>query len=156
MTVDLAAHAGHEPAIGLDDDVVAGAMGVRPFPAKGRVPDVDDARVYGRDGLVVDPELGGGVRPVVQEEDVRGLNEGVDDRLASGVAQVQGDAPLAAVERQEAAALQGLELGLESPGLAADGLDLDDVGAHIAEKGGGVGSGDNLRAVEDADSRELA
>ena len=77
--VDDLALGGGDAGHGLDDDVVAGAVGVGPFVAERGTLAVDDGRVDGGQGLVVDAKASGDVGPVVGEDDVGLLGETADD-----------------------------------------------------------------------------
>src|SRR5262249_38984191 len=71
---------------------------------------------------------------------------------AAGFANVERDTFLVAVERQEGDGHPvDRRIAIASVVAAAGQLDLDDLGAHVAKNGRGVGAGDHARQVDDAD-----
>ena len=77
------------------------------------------------------------------------------DGLAVGVLQVQREAALVAVDRHELSAHAAVtELAGIAPGVAGQRLDLDDLGAPVAQHLRGVGTEQNAGEVEHLDAGE--
>ena len=87
----------------------------------------------------------------VLHDDVDLLDEAEEERLALGVAEVDGDRALAAVDAEEVAAPAVL-VGAGGAGdvAARRALDLDHVRAEVAKDHRGVGPGEDPGEVEDA------
>ena len=75
-------------------------------------------------------------RREVADDNVGVLNQPLEDRGTLGMAQVQGNAAFAAVARGEngAARVAGLNADVAAQVAESREFDLDDIGAHIAEK----------------------
>ena len=151
----------HDAAARLREDVHRAheGLGVGPqVPPAGGAGD-DDARVALRHYLVreVEPLQHAGAHVVV--EDVGALHQ-LQQHLATAlVAQVQADRALVAVEVLEVGPQPvGREAGAGDGAAAGVGIvrrfDLDHVGAHVREHGGGVGALLEDGHVEDADTFE--
>ena len=141
-------HAGRR----LREDVVARAAAVRPFPAECRVLAVDERRVAGGERVIVQPQPFGDAGTIVDDDDVRASRQLLGDHTALLAAEVEGDAALAAINAQEAAALVRSDRGRVAPGIALGPFDFDDVCPHIGEHHGGVRPRDVLCEVDDADA----
>ena len=89
-------------------------------------------------------------------QDVGLGGQALQQRRALGPAQVEGDRLLVALFREPGIAVAALAGGAElAQRVALAGLlDLDDLGAELAEDGGGEGPGDEGREVDDADAVE--
>src|SRR5262249_41214365 len=74
---------------------------IRAVLAIARRRDVDETRIQGGCRLVIEAEARHDPRTEVLDEDVRLLDQAARDGLALGVLQVQGEAPLAPMSRQE-------------------------------------------------------
>ena len=72
----------HQAHFGLHHDIVAGAVPIGTRLAVARDAGVDEPRVEGADAGVVEGVFGEGGGEVVFDEDVAGLGEGMEDRLA--------------------------------------------------------------------------
>ena len=146
----------HEAADALQQEVVAGQC--RPFPTRSetRHRAVHNALVPGRDLLVADAEAGSRPRAEVLDHHVGTLGEQPGLTPAVLGAEVPGDAALVAVDAQVIGALVIDERRPEAAGVVTGTrtLDLDDVGAEIAEQHRGVGSGHHAREVGDEDAGE--
>ena len=97
-------------------------------------------------------------RPEVLDDDVGALDEVQEQVAARGLAQVQGDGFLVAgVHRPEE--VVAVEFGLP-PGAQrvrrARRLDLDDLGAHVAEQPARERPGDQRADLDDADAVQRA
>ena len=106
---------------------------------------------------MVDAETLGDAGAVVLQEHVRRLDEFEQDRPALPRLQVDRQAALVAVQGQEGdvdpVAARAAGSGVALP-LARDRLDLDDVGAEIAEPLAGERTGHGDRAIKDPISRK--
>ncbi len=138
--------AGH----GLQERVVAGPVLIGAAGAEGRSADEDDARVQGRDRLVVDVQAFDDAGAEVLDDHVGPLRgQLLEDCLALGLLQVDAHSALATVVAEEAA-------GEVAAGLAAWRLHLHDVDAGVGEHGAAVGAGDDLRQVDNVQAFEGA
>ena len=121
--------------------------------------DVDDLRVERAQRLVVHAQALGDAGPVVLQEDVGRARQLPEDLAALLRLEVDREAALVAVEREEArvdAVPRRAAAGDVAVPLARDGLDLDHVGPQIAEAHRGQRAGHGDRAVEHAHARERA
>ena len=153
----------HQPADGLDDEVVAGPVGRRAARSVARDREVDEPRVERPQRLVVEPEPGEAIAPEVLDQDVRVGQQPAQDRRAVGALEVEAEAALVAVDREEIGG--GPRPGLDradprrTPAagrIALRWLDLDHLGAEVAEQHRAVRPGQDRRAVDDAESGERA
>ena len=109
------------------------------------------------------PESGEATGPEVLDEHVGAGEEASKDGRAVGLLEVEPDAPLVAVDREEVGG------GSRAVGLVADPrrspaarrvalrrLDLDDVRPEVGQQHRAVGPGEDRRAVDDADAGERA
>ena len=94
---------GDQPGLALHDEVVGVLVGVRPVRAVAGDVDVDDVRPERAHGLLPEAHAVGPAGRVVLEEDVAPLDQALDRRPALRVLDVERDAPLAAVDPDEAA-----------------------------------------------------
>ena len=140
-----------EPAHHLRDLVQRGAVRVGP----GQEPlerHVDQPRVDLGHGLGSEPELRHGAGPEVLGQDIGRGDELARDRHALRRFQVERDRALVAVEcRKEACA--GAD---QTPRIVAVGrrLDLDHVGAEVAENEAAARPHDHVAELDDADARQ--
>ncbi len=120
----------------------------------------DDPWVDGAQTVVVEPEIARGAGPEVLGDDVGALDQPPHDLAARGRAHVDRHAALVAVEADVEAAL-GLAVRIllagraeerrDQPcGIAFERLDLDHLGAEVAEQGGAERAGDEGAEVENA------
>ena len=139
---------GHDPAESLGDLVDAGAPGVGSVLAEAGDAAVDDARVAGAAGVVVDAEASLDVGAVVLDDDVGALDQGEEDLDGLGLLEVEGEGALVAVQVEEVGGLAGAG---DAFALSGDFglLDLEHVGAPVAELSGGGGAGAGAGEVED-------
>ena len=127
----------------LDDDVVAGAVGVRPAMSESGTLAVDEGRVDGGQGFVVNAQPPGYVGAVVGEDDVGLPGEAAHDGGGFGAGQVQRYRAFAPVVGQKRAAFGGQHgLGV-APQVAPGRFHFDHIGAHIGQQHTGGGRGDH-------------
>ena len=142
----------HEPREALHDGVVAGPLAVRPGRAEAGDRAVDQPGVDGAQRLPAEPEVVHRPGLEVLDQDVAPSGEIEDQRLAPRVLEVDRDAPLASVDREE---VRGLAVGragrrpLPAVVSALRMLDLDHLGAVVAEDLGRERSRDDTREVDD-------
>src|SRR5207237_9399759 len=87
----------NQPALGLEHEVVAGAI-ARRTPAEPGDRAVDRCRIARVHGSRIEPESPRCTRPEVLEHDVGRCAEIEDERASLGPLEVDRDAPLAAVD----------------------------------------------------------
>src|SRR3989441_512082 len=144
-----------EPRGRLDDVVVRGlvAGGAARAKAVGRA--VDEPGVDGAERLVLEAEPRRWSGPEVVQDDVGGRREPEQRAARGGVLAVRDQAALVPVagevERRHAGVSGRPEAARR---VAFGGLDLDDVGAQVAEGLRGPGAEHDGRDVEDADAYE--
>ena len=145
-----------DPAHALGDQVIAAARRVRPRAAEPAHRAIDEPRVHRGERLVPEAQPLGHARPVILDEDVRGLREALDDLDTFGRLEVDREPALAPVHRHESRAVAVLRDRRQlARGLARDGrLDLDDVGAHVGEVHRAERRRHRLREVDDAETLE--
>lgn len=95
----------HEPELGLDHHVVAGAGGVGARLPVSSYAGVDEVRVQGAEGVVVELVLGEGVGEVVLDEDVALAGEAVEDVYPGRAGEGDADGLLVAVYLREGGTL---------------------------------------------------
>ena len=146
----------HQPGLALHDQVVAGPSGIGTAAAEARDRTVDEPRMPRRHRFVVEPEPRHGARPEVLDQDIGTPEQPPQHRLPLLALQVEGATALAAVDRQVVRRLAPEKRRAERARLVAPAglLDLDDVGAHVAEALGAERSGDDAAEVDDADALE--
>ena len=144
--------AGHR----LEHRVVPRTLGVRAAAAEGAGGGVDEARIVPAERFVVDAQPRGDAGAEVLHRHVGVAGQVMDDLLALGRLQIDRDAALVPVPCLEHAALAFDEGPPVASVVAAGRFDLEDVGAHVAEQHGAVGTGDEAREVEDPDAVQRA
>ena len=138
----------------LDDQIDAGAAPIRPGLAEARHRGVDDARIGRLHLRGAEPELVERARPVRLQEHV-GLRRQLEQDLDRfRPLEVEHQAALVAVERDEAHALVVADRRRGAAHVALRRLDLDDVGAHVGEQRAGQRPGDEVRQLDDANPGE--
>src|SRR6185437_3780532 len=139
-----------EAAQPLPDDVVARPLRVRPVPPHARDRAIDQARIELREPRIADAELVGDTGTEILDEHIGVGDELLDDGTALRVAQIEGEAALAAIEgaihRRVAAALIPAAKRIATFRV----FDLDDLGAEIGEELSGIGPGDETRRLDHA------
>ena len=133
--------------VGLADDVgeaahrlgqraVAGPVALGPAPAVAGDVQHHDVRVAGVHRLVVDAPALEGARPVADDQHVADGEQLVEQLLALGLAQVERDAALVAADALPHEADAVAAVAPRAHRVAGAGLlDLDDLGAELAERG---------------------
>ena len=143
----------HQAALGLDDGIVPGQVPLRAGLSVAGDRAVDEARVAGRDRVVAEAQLRQAARPEVLDQHVRRVDQ-TAEHVGAGVGlQIDGEALLAAVQAEKEGAPPVPERR-PGAGVVALGrlLDLDDLGAHVAEHHRAVGTGEDARQVEHPES----
>jgi hypothetical protein len=122
---------GHEAAHPLGDLIDAGPVPIRPVLPEAGDAAVDQARIDRAQALVVDAESALHVGAVVLHDDVGVLRQPLEDGHPVGLAEVQRDALLVAVQVLE---IEPVTIAAHTvAGAAAGHLDLDRRGAPIDE-----------------------
>ena len=101
-----------------------------------------------------EPELVERARPVRLQKHVRFCRELAQDLDCLGLLEIEHQAALVAVERDEAHALAVADRRRGAAHVALRRLDLDDVGAHVGEQRAGERTGDEIRQLDDPDPRQ--
>src|SRR5690606_36047435 len=149
----------------LDDEVVAGTGRERTRLAEARDRAVHDVGPHGAQALVVEAIAGELADLVVLDDDVAVADEVAHRLLSGGAGDVEHDRALVAVGRQVVGGVRGLaplavreERRAPAAGIVAAArlLDLDDIGAEVAEALAAPGPGEDPGQVEDANTVETA
>jgi hypothetical protein len=105
---------------------------------------IDDALVGGRDAVVVQAVLRQAAGAEVLDDDVGPRGQLAGERGVAGVAQVERDRALVAVDREVVRRDVAAHRRLPGAGVVAGrALHLDDLGAHVAEQHRRVGAGED-------------
>ena len=153
-----------------DRHAAAGRLG---HLIEGRAPVARPARAESRDGACDDARVDGGERPVIDPEplrhagrevaddDVRHADQPVEERPAAPVFEVDRDAFLVAVERQEVGTHAVERMfrirGEQAPGpLPRQRFDLDGLRAQIGQDHAGIGAGQHVGEIEDSNAFQCA
>ena len=147
----------HEATRRLGDDVVGGPPAPRPrLPEAGETPH-DQAGLVGAERRRIEPPPRERAAREVLDQHVEVRQQATQERPPLLVAEVERDAALVAVEREEedrhAAGRRVAVPALVTP---AGRLHLHDVGAHVRQDRGTERAGEKAREVEDADAGERA
>ena len=157
LPIRLAADA-HQARLRLQHEIIAGQRSLGP------------ARSVAGDGAANEPrsrllEPGVGEAPFVQrsqpeiiDEDVGFLDQPGKDFLPGRVGHVERQGALVAVDAEKIGGLGADERRAPMPRIVAvvGRLDLDDVGAHVAQHHGAERTGEDTGEIDDADSGEWA
>ena len=139
----------------LDDVIVCGRIGAGAFAAEARGKRIDEARIFGAQRFVGEPEFRRRLGAHVVHDDVGILREAADDGLAFGIFQVDGDGAFVAVDAHEGRAHGGGAAGTRGAiEIALGRLDLDHVGAEIAQDLGGIGAEHDRGEIDDLEAFE--
>ena len=152
----------HEAAHALRHQIVAGALGVGAVLAEAGHRAIDQPRVFRRQALVVEAELGEPADLEILDQHVRALGQLVHDAAAFLVLEVGFDRTLAAVGGMEIGRADMLAVGAFDEGRSpaagvvagALALDLDDVGAEVGQHLPRPGPGQDAGKFEDAETRQ--
>ena len=150
----------HVAAHGHRDEVGHLEIAVRSGLSEGRQGDDDDVLLYLRQVIVSQPKAGEVSGRKALQHQVELPNETLEQVLAVGGGQIEGDASLAGVVGPPVEALLGVgivavERGNVARGVAFGRLDLDHVGAHVAQNLTGqlplgVGEIENAKLIKKA------
>ena len=148
----------HQAAHPLGHEVEAAPVAIRAGAAEPGDAGIHQPGIDLRQRLVAQTQAVHDAGPEVLRHDVRRLRHAPEHRLALVRAQVQGDAALVAVQRQEAAGDVVGQARTHAPRVVAGAgpLDLDDVGAHVGQQHGAHGAGHDLRQVQHFDAGQRA
>ena len=141
----------HHPGHRLRDQIEARALRPRPGLAEARDAGIDQARIDRGQRRVIDAEPLGDAGAVILDQDVGGLDQAVEHLACRLALQIEREAALVAVQVEEAEAVIALELeahGAAGLVAAVGRLDLDHVGAHVAQQHGAERPGHHLADVE--------
>ena len=145
-----------DPGHGLQDLVVPGAIPERPAITVSGQRAVDQARVDRLHPVVVDAEPRGDRGPEVVHQDVRALHQPSQHGEPVGMLQVETDAVLVAIDSEERAALVRQRRGVVAQVVALGRLDLDDLGAEVAQQGAAIRARHVAAQVEHGDTAQGA
>ena len=155
----------HESAHALDDEVVAGAIGVRTVLPEAGDRCVDEARIQRGDAREVESVFRETAHLEVFDEHVGRKRQLADDALALGFGEIDRHRKLAAVARKVIGRLRrvasvGVLEKRRTPCARvvarAGTLDLDDGGAQVGEQLRAPGAGEHAGQVEDGEVGERA
>ena len=142
----------HQAAHTLGDLIHARPVAIRPALAEAGDAAVDEPRVDRAQLVVVDPEPTLDVGAVVLDDHVGVLRELLEDRHALGLAQVQRDAALVAVQVLE---VEPVAIAAHAvAGAPAGHLDLDGLGAPVDELAHARRAGARAGEIEDVVAAE--
>ena len=144
----------HEPAHALRDRVVAGLARERAGLAEAGHRGVDHRGIRRAHRRVAEAELLGHAGQEVLDDHVRAPRQVEGEPGALGLLQIHRDPALVAIDRREGRAHPAAAAESAQVVAAAGPLQLDDVGAQVAQQGRAVGPGDDAREIEDADALE--
>jgi hypothetical protein len=147
---------GHQPRVGLHEWIVARPCGERAFSAERGDRAVHEPRIEPRGSREVETELLDDARTQALDENIRALDEPLENVDAPFALEVDGEAPLVSIQRHEDGALAGPERWTPSPRIVppSRALDLDDLGTHVTERLRAEWAGHVLGEVGDDDSIE--
>ena len=157
-------HAGqiHHAAHALRHQIVAGALGVGAVLAEAGHRAIDQTRIFRRQALVVEAELGEPADLEILDQHVRALASLRTMRRPSSLSKSSFDRALAAVGGMEIGRADMLAVGAfherrpPAAGIVAGAfaLDLDDVGAQVGQHLPRPGPGQDAGKFEDAETRQ--
>ncbi len=130
----------HDPALGLDDEIVAGAVTVGPGLAVTRDRTVDQTRVPRAQGLIPDSPFVHRAGVKVLHEHVGPLGQPLDDFPAFPGFQVQGDALLPTVHAQVVGSFPSGKWGSPLTGIVppSGDFDLEHLSSEVGKHHGAV------------------
>ena len=132
----------HQPGDGLDDEIVAGQRRAGRGAAEPADRGVDDRRVDGRHGLVVEAETGQAAGLEVLDEDVGAARELARRGQVTGILEIQRDRPLIAVDAEVIRRDPVPDRRLPGTGIVtARTLHLDNLGPQVRQQHGRVRPG---------------
>ena len=137
----------------LDQIVIGGLRGIGPVLAEAEHAGIDQARIDLRDDVVAELQPRHRLRPHVVDQHIGRRDQPQHRVAARRLLQVEADRALAAVGVEEHRTHAGMPGRPDQAGdVALQRLDLDDVGAVIAEHLGGIGPHQHGRHVDDLDA----
>ncbi len=145
----------HHAGLALHDEVVARPRGLGAALAEPGDRAVDQPRVRFAKGLEAEAEALHRAGTEVLQHYIGARDEPAQDGLPLRRLEVEGEALLAAINRHEVGGLAPRE-GRPSARVVslARLLDLDDLGAHVAQRHGAEGARQHAGEVDDADARQ--
>ena len=140
--VAVVADGADEPTRRLAGEVCPPAVGIRPMGAEGARRRPDDPRVQLGERFVSEPPTLQDAGREIADHDIRPRGQPAEYSSTRGCAQIEGEAALAAVAGGEEGAAPIVEVQVNIAHLVAeDGhLYLDDIGAHVRQQGGRLGT----------------
>jgi hypothetical protein len=145
----------HDAGLALHDQVVPRTTRLRAALSEARDGAVDEPGIVLPQAVVAETEPLHRAGPEVLEHHVRRLDQRPEDLLPFRRLQVQREALLVAVHGEEIRGLAARERRPAPRVVALAGLlDLDDLGAHVAEGHGAERPGEHARQVDDAHARQ--
>lgn len=145
------------PGHALGDAVEASAAGIGAGLPETGDGAVDDARVGVADGLVTQAQTGGGAGPPVLDHDLGLRGQAARHGETVEGLEIDDDAALVAVDGHEGRRLTGQMGSARAHLVAVTGpLDLDDIGAEVAEEHGAVRPGELTGEIENTQAVERA
>ena len=153
----LAADA-HQAGLRLENEIIAGQRGLRAAGAIASDRAAHRARRMGLEPGIGEAPFRQGAELEIIDDHVGLLDQAGEHLLAGGHRHVQRHRALVAVGAEEIGGLAGHERRSPAAGIvaAAGRLDLDDVGAHVAEHHGAERAGENAGEIEHADAGQRA
>ena len=147
-------HQGRNAGLALNHVIVGRLAAVRAAVAIAMQRGVDEARIFRAHRLVSEAELLDFLRPHRMDEHIRSGDQ-PPERVLGGIdLEIENERALAAVQPHEQRRHAGRSRRAGVPGgVALRRLDLDHVGAHVAEHLRGQRAGDDRSEVEYADAR---
>jgi hypothetical protein len=142
----------HDAAGRLRDIVVAGVMGARPLWSKHAAGGEDQRRIDGLEVFVADAEPLHRAGAEVFSHDIDGARQTKHHSAAVGLAQVQAEAALVAVQRLEVGTEAVLVDTQPAAGVAARLLNFDHVRAQVSEQQRGPRALLKAREIENAET----
>ena len=130
--IRLAGHR-HQPGHALRHQVEPALVRRRAGLAVARDRGVDDARVQGVQRAVIETQPAQGAGAIILDEHVRARRQPPQYVRTAGSLQIDHDAALSAIDRIEGRTVAAARAGHAARRVALRRLDLDHVGAHVAQ-----------------------
>ena len=156
-SVRLACQA-HAARQGLDDHVVGGAVPIRTVMAEAADCGCHQLRIGGQEHFVRQAEPLHHAGAEIFDQHIRPRQQRQQRFAPFRLLEIQHHAPLVAIGAVEVRAVPEDEMRRDDAGRISDarGLDLDDVGAQVAEEHRGEGTRKERREIDDDDPRQHA
>src|SRR4029078_3607484 len=136
------------------DRLDASAAAIGPGLAEARYRGVDDKRLHRLHGSGPEPELVERARPGRLQEHIRSARKLQQDLDGLWPLEIEHEAALVAVERDKAHALAVADRRRRTAHVALRRFYLDHVGAHVGEQRAGKRARDEIRELDDPNSRQ--